>query len=147
MPLGTEVGLGPGNIVLDGDPALLKGAQQPSPSFRPMSIVTKRSPILLVAEHLLKMAGAAILEFQNLEILRVGRVKMPNFAVIGQAIAEIWRFFKMAAAAILYFQNVEILGVGRVKRVSSCQFPCHQSNHCWDMAISNFSKMATVRHV
>ena len=39
-PFGTEVDLGPGHIVLDGDPAPLpaKGAQQP-PSFRPMSIV------------------------------------------------------------------------------------------------------------
>ena len=36
-PLGTEVGLGPGHIVLDGVPAPAKGAQQPS--FRPMSIV------------------------------------------------------------------------------------------------------------
>jgi len=39
-PLGTEVDLGPGHIVLDGDPApSAKGAQQPPPSFRPMSIV------------------------------------------------------------------------------------------------------------
>jgi len=31
MPLGTDVGLGPGHIVLDGDPALpQKGAQQPT---------------------------------------------------------------------------------------------------------------------
>jgi len=31
MPLGTEVGLGPGGIVLDNDPAPpRKGAQQPS---------------------------------------------------------------------------------------------------------------------
>jgi len=37
-PLGTEVDLGPGHIVLDGVPAPAKGAQQP-PSFRPMSIV------------------------------------------------------------------------------------------------------------
>jgi len=38
-PLGTKVDLGPGHIVLDGDPApLTKGAQQP-PSFRPMSTV------------------------------------------------------------------------------------------------------------
>jgi len=38
-PLGTEIDLDPGHIVLDGDPACLaKGAQQ-SPSFRPMSIV------------------------------------------------------------------------------------------------------------
>jgi len=38
MPLGTKVRLGPCHIVLDGDPAPPKGAQQP-PSFRPMSIV------------------------------------------------------------------------------------------------------------
>jgi len=32
MPLGMGVGLGPGNVVLDGDPASLplKGAQPPS---------------------------------------------------------------------------------------------------------------------
>jgi len=37
MPLGTEVGLGPDDIVLDGDPALpqRKGAQQP-PLFDPL---------------------------------------------------------------------------------------------------------------
>jgi len=37
-PLGTEVDLCPGHIVLDGVPAPAKGAQQP-PSFQPMSIV------------------------------------------------------------------------------------------------------------
>jgi len=35
MPVGTEVGLGPGNIVLDGDPTPHKGAQPPTPSFGP----------------------------------------------------------------------------------------------------------------
>ena len=37
MPLGMEVGLGPGDILLDGDPAPLrkKGGQQPPPNFRP----------------------------------------------------------------------------------------------------------------
>ena len=57
MPLGTEVGLGPGDIVLGGDrdpahpPSPPKEAQQP-PSFRPMSIVAKRSPISATPEHL-----------------------------------------------------------------------------------------------
>ena len=37
-PLGTEVDLGPGHIVLDGTQLSAKGVQQ-SPSFRPMSIV------------------------------------------------------------------------------------------------------------
>ena len=39
MPLGTEVTLGPGDIVLDGVAGPLKGAQPPS--FRPMAIVAK----------------------------------------------------------------------------------------------------------
>jgi len=44
MAFGTEVGLGPGHIVLDGDPAspLQKGGT--APSFRPMSLWL-RSPI------------------------------------------------------------------------------------------------------
>jgi len=42
MPIDTEVGFGPGNFVLDGDPAPLpkKGAE--SPNFRPISMVAKR---------------------------------------------------------------------------------------------------------
>jgi len=52
MPLGREVGLGPGHIVLVGDPALpKKGAQQP-PTFRLIFIVAKRSPISATAELL-----------------------------------------------------------------------------------------------
>jgi len=56
MPLRTEVGLGPGDIPLDGDPVPIprKGAQQP-PTFRPMSIVAKRSPISATAELLLSL--------------------------------------------------------------------------------------------
>ena len=51
MPLGTDVGLGPGHIVLHGDPAPQRGT---APIFRPISIVAKRSPISATAEHLLK---------------------------------------------------------------------------------------------
>jgi len=52
MPLGVEVGLGTGHIVLDGDPAPpRRGAQQPAPTFPRMSIVAKLSPIS-AAEHL-----------------------------------------------------------------------------------------------
>ena len=40
MPLGMEVGLGPGDFVLDGDSTPEKRAQHPN--FRPMSIVAKR---------------------------------------------------------------------------------------------------------
>ena len=53
-----EVGLGPGHIIVYEDPVpRQKGAQQLSPhfqamSFRPMSVVTKRSPISATAELL-----------------------------------------------------------------------------------------------
>ena len=52
MPLGTDVGLGPGQIVLDGDPAPPLKKNGTAPNFRTMSIVAKRSPISATAEHL-----------------------------------------------------------------------------------------------
>jgi len=50
-PLGTEIDLGPGHIVLDGVPAPAKGAQQP-PLFAPC-LLWPRSPISATAELLL----------------------------------------------------------------------------------------------
>jgi len=43
MPLGMEVGLGPGDFVLDGDQLALpkKGGGAPVPNFQPISIVAK----------------------------------------------------------------------------------------------------------
>jgi len=52
MPLGTEVGLVPGHIVLDGDTAPLPQLGT-APNFRSMSIVAKRSAISATAEYLL----------------------------------------------------------------------------------------------
>jgi len=43
MPLGNEVGLGPGHIVLDGDPVGTHPSTAAPPHFRPMPIVAKRS--------------------------------------------------------------------------------------------------------
>jgi len=52
MPLGTEVGLGPDDIVLDGDPAPpLKGAQQYRPHLS-AHFALARSPISATAELL-----------------------------------------------------------------------------------------------
>jgi len=42
MPLGVEVGLGPGHIVLDGNPVPPPPKGGATPNFRPMSIVAKR---------------------------------------------------------------------------------------------------------
>ena len=41
MPLGMEVGLSPGDFVLDGDPAPPQKVAEPA-NFRPTSIVAKR---------------------------------------------------------------------------------------------------------
>ena len=41
MALGIEVGLGPGHIVLDGDPASLPKKRAEHPHFRPIYIVVK----------------------------------------------------------------------------------------------------------
>jgi len=43
MPLGTEVDLGPGHIVLEGVPALREKGTAAPPSLRPMSIVTTKN--------------------------------------------------------------------------------------------------------
>jgi len=48
----VRIGVGPGDIVLDGDLAPPKGTQ-PS-NFRPMSVVAKRSPSSATAEQLLQ---------------------------------------------------------------------------------------------
>jgi len=43
MPFGREVGLGPREIVLNGDPAsLLKRTAEPAPNFQPIFSVAKR---------------------------------------------------------------------------------------------------------
>jgi len=41
MKLGTQVGLGPGHIVLDGDPAPLSQRGTAPPQFRPISVAAK----------------------------------------------------------------------------------------------------------
>jgi len=61
IPLGTEVGLGPGDTVLDWDPAPPPGKRHSSPPhFRPMTIVANGRPsqqLLSTCYHcLLKVA-------------------------------------------------------------------------------------------
>ena len=53
MPLAIEVGLGPGNFVLDGDPAPPPKKRGTASNFWAMSTVAKRLPISATAEHLL----------------------------------------------------------------------------------------------
>jgi len=53
MPLGTEVDLVPGLIVLDGDLAPSE-SYTAAPSFQPVSLVAKQSPISANAQLLLK---------------------------------------------------------------------------------------------
>jgi len=70
MPLATEVGLGPGRIVLDGDsdPSTERGT--PAPTFRAMSIAAKRSPISATAERLFQIGHGYVHE---IKFFRVGK--------------------------------------------------------------------------
>ena len=52
MPIGAEVGIGPGDTVLDGDPAAPAERSRAAPTFRLMHILAKRSPISATAELL-----------------------------------------------------------------------------------------------
>ena len=53
MPLGMDVGIGPGYIVLDGTQLRPQEEAQQPPTFWPMSIVAKLLPISATAELLL----------------------------------------------------------------------------------------------
>ena len=50
LSLGTEVGLSPGDIVLDGNPDLPTERGTAPATFRPMSVVAKRSSISATAD-------------------------------------------------------------------------------------------------
>jgi len=61
LALGKEVCLGPGYIVLDGDPSPTAAP----PHFRPMPIVTKRSPTAATAELLFYILTVITVSFNN----------------------------------------------------------------------------------
>jgi len=58
MPLGTEVGLGAGDIVLDGDPAPPTERDTSAPSTFSAPFALARSPISATAKLLLTKGGA-----------------------------------------------------------------------------------------
>jgi len=70
MPFGAEVGLGPGDIVLNGDPAPPHGKGQSSllPHFRSMTIVAKRldGTIFLHVFMHVNVSGRSVLLFNKL---------------------------------------------------------------------------------
>jgi len=64
MPLGTEVRLGPGDVVLDGDPALPQkgGGRAASPLFGPC-LLWPRSSISATAELLLHISQQSVVAY------------------------------------------------------------------------------------
>jgi len=64
MPLGREVGLGPCDNVLEmGNQLPHKERGTAAPTFRPMSIVNRRSPISATAELLLLPVLHGLVQF------------------------------------------------------------------------------------
>jgi len=74
IPLGTDVGLDPGGIVLDEDLAPHEKGDS-SPHFRPTSIVAKRSPISPTAE-LLFTAYRTGCECVHVSVCNVGVLRL-----------------------------------------------------------------------
>jgi len=68
MLLGKEVGLGPGHIVLDGNPVGTQPATATPLHFRPMPIVAKRSPISAAAELLFGVETFIIQTWYEIQI-------------------------------------------------------------------------------
>jgi len=91
---------------------------------------------------LFKMAATSVLDFQNIDILTLKRVKYVNVHHNAKFPDDwskrcwdmaIFRFFKMAAAAYLDFQNLNFLTVRRVEGVNvyhSAKFRDDRVNHC-----------------
>jgi len=57
MPLGTEVDLSPGHIVLDGDPAPPRERGTAAPSFWPMSTVVENAGTVSGGSDVTKICG------------------------------------------------------------------------------------------
>ena len=87
MPLGGEIGLGPGHIVLNGDqlsPTERYTAAPPShtQTFWPMSVVAKRSPVLAAAELMLKMDINTFKASHGCSFIDVKREDMTSLSMI-----------------------------------------------------------------
>jgi len=77
MPLGTKTGLGPGDVVLHGDPPLHLKREHSPHNFRPMSVVAKRSPISATAELLLTFL-AEVCYSLSIHSLHIHRIASAN---------------------------------------------------------------------
>jgi len=73
MPLGREMGLSPGHVVLDGDTAPLP-QRGTDPNFRSMSVVAKWSPTSASAEPL--------------SMVNLGPFSSPGFSYTGSVFLE-----------------------------------------------------------
>ena len=102
MPLGTEIGLSSGDIVLDGDPAPLKRGTAPCPTFRPMSIVAKRSPMSATAEHLFGVVTGNIFSSVNkMTLTSLGECLRNCFEWLSFA----WKFASLSPGSLCFLST------------------------------------------
>jgi len=77
MKLGMQVGLGPGHIVLDGDPAPLRKGAEPS-NFRPISVVAMAGWIKMPLSRELGLDPSNIVRWGPSSLPKKG-AELPNF--------------------------------------------------------------------
>ena len=71
MPLDTEVDLGPGHTVLDGDPAPPRNGQSTPPLFGPR-LLWQRSPISATAELVFRYCGNDLYHSEKIFVVKPG---------------------------------------------------------------------------
>jgi len=112
MPLGTEVGLSPGDIALVGDPAPHTERGTAAPIFRAISIVDKRSPIsqqvlssclwrsLCLVTPFIERSEPTVatrIEFGDIQTVRLNRISTN----LGPHIPKILQLFSERFSALL----------------------------------------------
>jgi len=111
MKLGMKVGLGPGHVMLDGDPAPLPKGAQP-PNFRSMSVVAKRlvgSRCHLVQRYAWAQATLCHLGTQ----LLLQRGAAPNFRPVSIVAKR-----SPISATVVHLFNIGDLCIAKVSAVS-----------------------------
>ena len=109
MPLGVEVDLGPGHIVLDGDqaPPHGKAHSTAAPTFQPVSIVAKWSPISATAELL-------FVKFQEYSLLEA------HFSMVSFSVTQVTVMEEILSTC------ASCAGVDRASSASSDSLTCHK---------------------
>jgi len=111
MLLGTEVGLGPGDIVLDGDPAPLRKGSTAAPTFGPYLLWLNGRPsqqlLSSCSEHSVRYARIVIFRFLNvMSVVLLRQVQEDDLQMLST-----WKDTQIATALSVKLRVFEMLNI------------------------------------